>query len=139
VLQIDSVVRFRAEQIEVKGKEETALAVFWVTDGVDQCKVGFLSRHLVKHKDNYDGKTVQIVEFLETSTCPSARAKSHHNMGVARAVLLEAPGPKTAAATANEDTDFIYIDHTKCTPTKKRSTTTQKEDSAKKRLVNDLI
>jgi hypothetical protein len=35
VLQIDSVVRFRAEQIEVNGKEETAMAVYWVTDGVD--------------------------------------------------------------------------------------------------------
>ena len=34
-LKIDSVVRFRAEQIVMNGKEETALAVFWVTDGVD--------------------------------------------------------------------------------------------------------
>mgnify|MGYP003390063798 CR=1 FL=1 len=140
MLQIDSVVRFRAEQIVVNGKEETALAVFWVTDGVDRCKVGFLSRHLVKHKDHYDGKTAQIVEFLETLTCPSARAKSHCNKGVARAVLLEAPAPKTATpATANEDPNVIYIDRTKCTPTKKRSNTTQKNDSAKKHVVDDLI
>ena len=139
VLQIDSVVRFRAEQIVVNGKEETALAVFWVTDGVDRCKVGFLSRHLVKHKDHYDGKTAQIVEFLETLTCPSARAKSHRNKGVAR--VLEAPAPKTATpATANEeDPNLIYIDRTKRTPTKKRSNTTQKNDSAKKRVVNELI
>ena len=125
-LKIDSVVRFRAEQIVMNGKEETAMAVFWVTDGVDQCKVGFLSRHLVKHKDHYDGKTAQIVEFLETSTCPSARAKSHRNKGVARAVLLEAPAPKTATATANENPNVIYIDRTKRTPTKKRSNTTQR-------------
>jgi hypothetical protein len=124
----------------VNGKEETALAVFWVTDGVDRCKVGFLSRHLVKHKDHYDGKTVQIVEFLETLACPSARAKSHRNKGVARAVLLEAPAPKTATATAKEDPNIIYIDRTKRTPTKKRSSTkTPKKDSAKKCVVEDLI
>jgi hypothetical protein len=140
VLQIDSAVRFRAEQIVVNGKEETALAVFSVTDGVDRCKVGFLSRHLVKHKDHYDGMTAQIVKFLETSTCPSARAKSHRNKGVARAVHLEAPAPKKATpATANEDPDAIYIDCTKRTPTKKRSNTTQKNDSAKKCVVDNLI
>jgi hypothetical protein len=128
----------------VNGKEETALAVFWVTDGVDRCKVGFLSRHLVKHKDHYDGKTAQIVEFLETSACPSARAKSHRNKGVARAVLLEAVAPKTATATtatatttANEDPNLIYIDRTKRTPTKKRSSTMQRKDSAKKHLVDE--
>jgi hypothetical protein len=88
VLKIDSVVRFRAEQIDVNGIEETALAVYWVTDGFERCKVGFLPRHLIKHKDNYDGKTAQIVEFLETLTCPSTRSKSHHNMGVARASAL---------------------------------------------------
>jgi hypothetical protein len=140
VLEIDAVVRFKAEQIVVNGKEETALAVFWVTDGVDRCKVGFLPRHLIKHKDNYDGKTAQIVEFLDTSACPSARAKSHRNKGVARAVLLEAPAPKTATSTANEDPNVIYIDRTKRTPTKKRSsTTTPDKDSAKKRVVDNLI
>jgi hypothetical protein len=34
-LKIDSVVRFRAEQINVNGTEETAMAVYWVTDGID--------------------------------------------------------------------------------------------------------
>jgi hypothetical protein len=112
-----------------------------VTDGPDCCKFGFLSRHLVKHKDNYDGrKTAQIVEFLETSTCPSARSKSHRNMGVARAALLEAPGKKAAATASdvntNKDPGFIYIDRTKCTPTKKRSTPTKKKDSTKKHVLN---
>ena len=35
VLKLDSLVRFREVQIIVKGKEETALAVYWVTHGVD--------------------------------------------------------------------------------------------------------
>jgi hypothetical protein len=142
VLKINSVVRFRAEQINVNGTEETALAVYWVTDGVDQCKVGFLPRHLIKHKDNYDGKTAQIVEFLETLTCPSARAKSLRNCGIARAALLEGPVPKAAAATVNnvEDPGIIYIERTQRTPTKKRTKSpTKKKDSAKIRLLTESI
>ena len=145
VLKIDSVVRFRAEQINVNGTEEMALAVYWVTDGVDRCKVGFLPRHLIKHKDNFkNGKTAQIVEFLETSTCPSARAKSLRNSGVARAALLEGPVPKAAATVATvanvEDPGIIYIDSTQRTPTKKRTNTpTKKKDSNKKRLLTESI
>ena len=54
-LKLDSLVRFREVQIIVKGKEETTLAVYWVTDGVDHCCVGFLPRHTVKYKEAYDG------------------------------------------------------------------------------------
>ena len=55
VLKLDSLVRFREVQIIVKGKEETALVVYWITDGVDHCHVGFLPRHMVKYKEGYDG------------------------------------------------------------------------------------
>ena len=143
-LKIDSVVRFRAEQINVNGTEETALAAYWVTDGVDCCKVGFLPRHLIKHKDNYDGKTAQIVEFLDTSTCPSARAKSLRNCGIARAAILEGPVPKAAAATATvtnveDDPGMIYIERTQRTPTKKRTKSpTKKKDSAAKKRLNQV-
>ena len=55
VLNLDSLVRFREVQIIVKGKEETAFVVYWVTDGVDRSHVGFLPRHMVKCKEAYDG------------------------------------------------------------------------------------
>lgn len=129
VLKIDSVVRFRAEQVYINDKEETALSVYWVTDGVDRCKVGFLPRHLVKHKQDYDGKIAQIVEFLETSESPSDRAKSKRNMGVAVAALLEGGREKTEAK------DIIYIDRAKRTPTKKRRAPVSETDSAKKHKV----
>ena len=51
VLKLDSLVRFREVQIIVKGKEEIALVVYWVTDGVDCCHGGFLPRHMVKYKE----------------------------------------------------------------------------------------
>ena len=35
------------------GDEETALAVYWVMDGVDRCQIGFISWHLVKHGTSF--------------------------------------------------------------------------------------
>jgi hypothetical protein len=42
VIEEDVVVRLRKMQIRNNiGKEETAIAAFHVTDGIDQCRVGF--------------------------------------------------------------------------------------------------
>ena len=100
-LEIDSVVRFRSIQIlNDEGMEETALGVFWVTDGIDRCLVGFLPRHLIKHIAIYEGRATQIVEFLKTSESPSQRRRSHHNRGVCLASFLQNP-PHTTAETNN--------------------------------------
>ena len=40
VLEEDMVVRLRKVQILVDGMEETAIACYWVTDGIDRCRVG---------------------------------------------------------------------------------------------------
>ena len=77
VLKIDTLVRFRSVQIWCNGEEETALAVYWVTDGIDRCRVGFLPCHLLKHKTAYNGKLAQIVEFVADADSPADRAKSH--------------------------------------------------------------
>ena len=89
-LELDSVVRFRREQIVTDaGQEESALAVYWVTDDVDWCRVGFLPRHLLKHSNKYDGKADQIVAFLALSESHGYKAKSRRNSDVCRAVMLE--------------------------------------------------
>ena len=41
VLTEDCVVRFWKVQVIVNEKEESAIAVFWVSDGVDWCSVSF--------------------------------------------------------------------------------------------------
>ena len=70
-LELDSVVRFIREQIVTDaGQEEAALAVYWVTDAVDWCRVVFLPRHLLKHSNKYDGKAAQIVAFIDLSESP---------------------------------------------------------------------
>jgi hypothetical protein len=133
LVQVNSVARIRAEQINVDGKEETAMACFFVADGIDCCKVGFLPRHQIKHKNDYDGKLAQIVEFLETSDSPSDRAaRSHRNKGIAQAVILDAERETTrlpAKRDAERETtrlpakrDITYIDRTTPTCKKKKST-----------------
>ena len=55
VVTEDMVVRLRRIQLMVEGKEETAIAVIWVTDGINRCRVDFLPCHMVKHAARYDG------------------------------------------------------------------------------------
>jgi hypothetical protein len=94
VLELDCVVRFRALQIVVEGMEQTALAVYWVTDGIDRCRVGFLRKHLIKHKQDYDGKLGQVIEILKKSGSTGDRKKHHHYLGCVKAVIINAPTPE---------------------------------------------
>ena len=41
VVEEDTLLRLRREQILVDGKEETVIACYWVTNGFDHCRVGF--------------------------------------------------------------------------------------------------
>ncbi len=95
VLKIDSLVWFKSVQVVINGKEQTAIAVYWVTDGVDQCCVGFLPWYTVKHKELYEGKLAQVIEFLEESNFPGNRAKSHRSRGVCHAAVVSySPTPE---------------------------------------------
>ena len=112
VLKDDVVVRIRAVQLARKvdeanpDPEVTALAVYHVTGGVDNCRVGFLRRHLLKYKDEYDGRLAQVVDvFSEHSESPSDRAKHHRNCGACRAVLIEAEYRETPKKKAKVDSN----------------------------------
>jgi hypothetical protein len=88
-LVLDCIVRIRKIQIvNDDGLEETAVAAYWVTDGVDLCRVGFLPRHFIKQADKFDGKLAQITEFLEMSDSPSDRRLSYCNRGMCRAAII---------------------------------------------------
>ena len=89
-MAVDTIVRFHAVQIlGDEGKEETAIAAYWVTDGIDWCRVGFLPRDCVKHRSDFDGKLSQVTELLSKLTRASYRKKSHRNRGVACIVIIE--------------------------------------------------
>ena len=83
VLKEDVVVRLRKMQLMVEGKEETVIAVVWVTDGVDRCRVGFLPRHMAyRHAARYDGALAQITRVLsdDPTICDSAERRMFHKM-----------------------------------------------------------
>ena len=44
-------------------KQETAIDAYLVSDdGIDQCHVSFLQRHLVAHSMSFDGVLVYVIE-----------------------------------------------------------------------------
>ena len=49
-------------QIKDAGKEETALAVYWVIEGVDRCRVDFVPWHLIKHMGKHNGVSMQVTD-----------------------------------------------------------------------------
>ena len=83
------VLRLRKVQVVVEGKEETAIAAYIVSDGVDGCRVGFLKRHIVKHWRKYEGVLIQVTEaFSRTSESPTKRRLYHHNIGCCVAAVI---------------------------------------------------
>ena len=90
IMAVDTIVWFRAVQLlGDQGKEETAIPAYWVTDGIDRCRVGFLPPDSVKHKSDFDGKLAQVTELLSKSTQAADRKKSHRNRGVSCIVIIE--------------------------------------------------
>jgi hypothetical protein len=50
LVEEDVVLRLRKVQIlNSLGREEPTIAAYHVSDGIDQCRVGFLQRHIVAH------------------------------------------------------------------------------------------
>ena len=76
-LKHDSLVHIQSEQMMIEGVEQAVMSIFWVTDGVDCCRVGFLPKHFLHHKQAYDGRLAQITQFLVKSDSPGDRGKSH--------------------------------------------------------------
>ena len=106
VVQIDTVLRFRAIQIiNSKDEEETAMAAYWVTDGYDRCRVGFLPRYCLKHKIDFDGKLAQVSSLLSESANKAERNKSFRNRGVAVTSLIEVETDESASKRKYDDNE----------------------------------
>jgi hypothetical protein len=91
LLEEDFVVRLRMERILVpnflagKGKkrEETAITVNWVTDGVDRCHVGFLPQAYALEGAIYDGVLCQVTEvFTKSDPSRAIREKWYKTKGL---------------------------------------------------------
>ncbi len=70
-------------------KEETAITVNWVSDGIDRCGVGFLPRTFVMQGSIWDGVLCQVVEvFQKDDPSKLCRAKWHQNKGFERVAVI---------------------------------------------------
>ena len=73
----------------------TAIAVYHVSDGIDQCRVGFLPRHMIKHHLRYNGVLAQVTEIYSSeSDTALKRKKYHHNRGCCIGALISFPNNK---------------------------------------------
>ena len=91
VVEEDTLLRLRKEQIMVDGVEETAITCYWVTDGIDRCRVGFLKRHMIKHAGRFDGALVQVTRVLSDDPCicdTEEREKKYGNHGCALTAVV---------------------------------------------------
>jgi hypothetical protein len=91
VMGEDVVMHLRKVQIQVEGQEETAIATYWVTDGVDCCHVGFLQPHMVKQAAHFNGALAQVTHVYNTDpTCCDTveRCAFHKNKGCCRAAII---------------------------------------------------
>ncbi len=70
-------------------KEEMAITINWVSNGIDCCCVGFLPRAFVMQGSVWDGVLCQVVEmFQKDDPSKLCHAKWHHNKGFAHIVVI---------------------------------------------------
>ena len=75
-------------------QEQSTIAVFWVSDGIDYCRIGYLPKAYVKNWKQYDGALVQVVEvYSGDSDSPMKCQKFHRNHGLAMAVIISSTEP----------------------------------------------
>ena len=68
------VVRLVKEEIQVGDNFEVAISVYWVTDSVERCRVGFLPRFMIPYADSSMDYWHRWPMFL-------IRAWHHHQLG----------------------------------------------------------
>ena len=68
------------------------MAVYWVTDGLDRCRVGFMPRHYVKHKEQFDGQLAQVVKIYGESDNRYERSLHHRNKGMCLCAIISTVG-----------------------------------------------
>ena len=103
VLEEDTLVRLQKRQVYINGCEQSAVGVYWVSDGVDPCLVGYLHHHQVKHLNKLEGALCQVTEvYSDNSDSPMKRHKHKKNFGCAIAAIVSSNEPKTGKKGRNE-------------------------------------
>lgn len=105
ISDIDVVLRLQKLQIiNSLANEETAITAYIVSNGIDQCCVGFLQRHFVAHARSFDGVLAQVTEVYSITSDSPIKRKKCHNKGCCLAALISEL-QKTAGLSAT--TSFL--------------------------------
>ena len=95
----DVVLHLRKVQVQMNQQEQSAIAAFWVSDGIDCCHVGYLPKAYVKNWKQYDGALVPVIEvYSADSDSPTKHQKFHRNHGLAVAVIISSAEPCSPVA-----------------------------------------
>ncbi len=108
VLEEDVVVHLQKVQVVVDGREETAIAAVWVTDGIDHCRVGFLKRHMVHHAARFDGALAQVTRVFSSDPCSCDSAERwmyNHNRGCCLATIISSLPVVSSVKEEGKDND----------------------------------
>ena len=103
VLEEDSLVQLRKHQVYINGHEQSAVGVYWVSDGVDRCLVGYLHCHQLKHLNKLEGALCQVTEvYSDNSDSPTKRHKHKKNFGSAIVAIVSSNEPNKARKGRNK-------------------------------------
>ena len=94
VLEEDTLVVLQKCQVYINGHEQCVVGVYWVSDGIDRCLVGYLHRHQVKHLNKLEGALCQATEvYSDNSDSPTKQHKHKKNFGCAIAAIVSSNEP----------------------------------------------
>ena len=99
VLEEDCLVRLQKRQVYINGHEQSVVGVYWVSDGVDRCLVGYLHRHQVKHLNKLEGALCQVTEVYSDN---SDSHKHKKNFGRTIAAIVSSNEPKKGRKGRNK-------------------------------------
>ena len=103
VLEEDTLVRLQKRQVYISGREQSAVGVYWVSDGMDRCLVGYLHCHQVKHLNKLEGALYQVTEvYSDNSDSPTKQHKHKKNFGCAIVAIVSSNEPKSGSKRKNE-------------------------------------
>ncbi len=89
-VEIGSVVRVSCVQVWRRGRYHNDLEVYFVEDGLNTCKVGYLAKQHEVESHELDGQMLQVVDIYTDSDDDITRRRLHYqNYGFAMAILLD--------------------------------------------------
>ena len=82
-------MKLRLRSVRIFNAQKDAIAVYSVSNGSDQCRVGFLPNHYIKDAILFDGVFVRVQEvYTKDDECIMKTSKHHKMCGCAQATVI---------------------------------------------------